>query len=104
MTLFIPRQVREIHEWRPWQQQVFLLSKMPNNPYIEYIYHPDGNIGKSTLCTAMCVYKHAQRIPVFDKYKDILRMVTETSKLGCYIVDLPRTANHLPLDQLFKAL
>jgi hypothetical protein len=56
------------------------------------------------LCTVMCIYRHAQRIPMWDQYEDILRVVTETPKLGCYVVDLPRAANNESLDQVFGAL
>lgn len=101
---YIPRQVREIKKLYDWQEKVIELSKQWDTRHIDIIIDFTGNIGKSILTTYMGVNKMACNIPFCNDYKDILRMVMDRPKRGCYLIDMPKAINKERLYQLFSAI
>lgn len=104
VPLYIPRQIREIKVWRPWQQAVLEKSKIWDTRTIDCIIDKVGNIGKSVLVTYMGVHKLACQIPFANDYKDVLSGVMDRPKRGCYLVDMPRALKKEKLFQLYSAL
>lgn len=86
----IPRQVAEITQLRPWQQQVLDSAKDWNPRTINYLYCPNGNIGKSTLGLYALCHGLGRMIPPMESFKDYMRMVMDAPKAPLYIIDLPR--------------
>lgn len=96
---YIPRQIREITQLKPWQQMIIDDSKVWNTRTINIIYDTQGNHGKTTLKTYIGVHKIGRSIPFTNDYRDIMRMVMDTDKMPLYIIDIPRA---LKKDQLFQ--
>lgn len=101
---YIPRQLREIVEWRDWQKEVMEISEGYNPRKIHLIYDPIGNNGKSVLGLWFIAHKKGCVIPFANDYKDIMRMVMDMPKRGNYIIDMPRAINKEKLFQLYSAI
>lgn len=101
---YIPRQVREIQNWRPWQQAICMLAKVWDTRGIHCIVDGPGNKGKSVLVSALGAARQACNIPFCNDYKDILRMVMDRPKRGIYLIDMPKAINKEKLFQLFSAI
>lgn len=102
--IYIPRQIREIKKLRDWQQSIVDKVNDWDTRSISYVYCPDGNIGKSTLCGYLRAYRLARVLPMVNDYKDILRMVCDVPISRCYIVDMPRATNKERLYGLFAGI
>lgn len=102
--VYIPRQIRECPNMRPWQQAVIDDSKIWNTRSINIIVDKTGNHGKSILCQYMEVHGLGAMIPYCNDYKDILRMVCDMPISTCYLIDMPRAINKEKLFQMFSAI
>lgn len=101
---YVPRQVREINTWRPWQQTILDLIEMWDTRHINFIYDPHGNIGKSVLCQYLRVKELAMTIPFCNDYKDIMRMVMDMPESRAYMIDLPKAIKKEKLFQLYAGI
>lgn len=98
---YIPRQVREIKELRPFQQHIIDDADVWNTRTINWVYQPEGCVGKSILKTYLRVHKLGRPLPPCNDMKDILRMVHGMPTSRLYIVDLPKA---MKKDKLFGLL
>lgn len=105
-NMYVPRQVREVmaQGWRPWQQQVIDTIQVWDTRTIHMIYDTTGNIGKSIVaqyidCTGLGIM-----IPYVKEYKDVMRMVMDQRKKGCYILDLPRAIKKDKMREMYAAI
>lgn len=97
---YIPRQVREINNLYPWQQQVIDSIKIWDTRHINVVVCSSGNIGKSTLVSYMRAHKLGTPLPPVNDYKDMLRIVYALAKdsNNCFLIDQPRSQKK---DKLF---
>ncbi|AJP36454.1 replication-associated protein [Avon-Heathcote Estuary associated circular virus 22] len=102
--VYVPRQIREIVDLKPWQKSVVLLSRIWDTRTINIIVDTEGNIGKSTLTTYMGIHNLAKQIPFCNDYKDVLRMVCDMPTSGCFIIDMPRAIRKEKLYQMYSAI
>lgn len=96
---YIPRQIREVKELYPWQQQVVDDAKTWDTRHINIIVDTTGNNGKSILKTYIGCHGIGRAIPFTNDYRDMMRMVMDTETKSLYIIDIPRA---LRKDQLFQ--
>lgn len=104
-SLYIPRQVREIKELRPFQKSI--IEKLGNwdSRYINYIYQPKGNVGKSLLISYLRSYRLAKCLPaILKEGKDIMRMVMNMPTSKAYFVDMPRAMKKDSLFGFYSAI
>lgn len=101
---YIPRQVREIQQLKPWQQTVIDNAKVWDTRTINIIYDNEGNIGKSTLKTYVGAHGIGRALPYTNDYRDMLRMVMDTDKVSLYIIDIPRAMGKERLYQFWSAI
>lgn len=108
---YIPRHIRKITTLLPWQSSLMEYMNKEDDRTIHCIvddkYGPrgnGGNKGKSTFTTLLGCQGKAHKIPFCNDYKDIMRMVMDRPKIGCYILDMPRGVNKEKLRQLFGAI
>lgn len=101
---YIPRQVRQITELRPWQQSVIDSAAVWDTRTINLIYDKGGNNGKSTLKTYIGVHDIGRSIPFINDYRDIMRMVMCTPKKPLYIIDIPRALKKDVLGQFMSGI
>lgn len=87
---YIPRQIREIEKLRPWQQYIVDHCNDWDTRSINYVYCPEGNTGKSTLCGYIRAHGLGRAIPPMNDMKDIMRMICDTDTERLYTIDLPR--------------
>lgn len=104
VTLYIPRQIREIDELFPWQKDVIEMAKTWDKRSINCLIDTKGNIGKSILKTYMGVYKISQTLPFCNDFKDVMRMAYDMPESTCYMMDMPRAVNKDRLYGLFGGL
>lgn len=90
VDVYIPRQIREITDLRPWQLKIVEDAKKWDTRTINLLFDPNGNNGKSILKTYIGVYGIGRSIPFTNDYKDLMRMVMDTKKMSLYIIDIPR--------------
>lgn len=102
--IYVPRDIREIDELYPWQEKMIEMSKEYNARWVDVIYCPSGNKGKSTLCRWMQVYKLGRKLPFCNDFKDIMRMVMDMPTAPCYLIDMPRAVNKERLFQLYAGI
>lgn len=102
--IYIPRQIREVHELRPFQKQIIADAEIWNTRNINWIYQEKGNVGKSILKGYLRAHGIGRPLPPCNDMKDILRMVwgMPTSKL--YVIDLPRAMKKHQLNGMIGAL
>lgn len=98
--VYIPRQVRDIKEWRPWQNTILRSFDVFDKRHINWLYCPVGNIGKSTLATWCRCKGLARTIPLINDYRDLMGAVIDM-KANAYILDMPRA---LKKDKQFQIL
>jgi len=101
---YIPRQVREITDWRPWQKTCEHILTLWDTRSVHCVVNPTGFSGKSVLVAKLGSMRKINQIPYCNDYKDILRMVMDRPKLGAYIIDMPRAINKERLFQLYAAI
>ena len=98
--IYIPRQVRDIKEWYPWQDAVIASLDVFDKRHINWLYCPTGNIGKSTLGTWCRCNKLARTIPMINDYKELMGAVIDMPSKA-YMIDMPRA---LKKDKQFQLL
>lgn len=103
-VIYIPRQIREIETLRPWQQTIVDSASDWDTRSINYIYCPEGNKGKSTLCGYVRAYRIGRVLPVVNDCKDLLRMVCDMPTSKMYLFDMPRSMNKDRLYGFYSAV
>lgn len=101
---YIPRQIREIENLRPFQQTIIEKANDWDTRSINIIYCEHGNMGKSILVGYLRAYGIARALPPVNDYKDLLRMVCDLPTSRCYLFDMPRSLNKDRLYQFFSAV
>ncbi len=101
---YIPRQIREIEQLRPWQQAIVDDADVWDTRHINMVYCPEGNTGKSTLAGWVRAYKLGRVLPPVNDYKDLLRMVYGIEESSLYIFDMPRSMKKEKLCGFFAAV
>ena len=101
---YIPRQIREIKDLRPFQQTIIDKANEWDTRSINIIYCEHGNMGKSILVGYLRAYGIARALPPVNDYKDLLRMVCDLPTSRCYLFDMPRSLNKDRLYQFFSAV
>jgi len=102
--IYIPRQVREMGELRPFQKYIVDNYHIWNTRDINIIYCETGNLGKSLLVGYMRAHKLGRALPPVNDYKDLLRMVCDLPTSRCYLFDMPRSLNKDRQYQFFSAI
>lgn len=102
--IYVPRQVRDIEGLRPWQQYIVDDAKVWDKRHINILYDTTGNNGKSILKTYVGVYKIGRAIPFTNDYKDMMRIVMDTTKKPLYIIDIPRALKKDSMYNFFSAI
>ncbi|AXH76322.1 MAG: replication protein [Circoviridae sp.] len=92
-VIYIPRQIREIEELRPWQKTVINSLSVWDTRSVNMIYCSEGNIGKSILVGWCRAHKVARALPPVNDHKDIMRMVCDLPTSRSYLIDMPRSMN-----------
>jgi hypothetical protein len=102
-VVFLPDHLK-VDNWHPWQKVV--IDSLPNKAgrHVNMVVDKTGNHGKSTLVGNLECNHLAVDIPFCNDHRDIMRMVMNQEKLGCYFVDMPRAVGKDKLRQLFAGI
>ncbi len=101
---YIPRQIREVQELYPWQAKVLDLGEEWDTRHIDWIYCPDGNIGKSTLAGYVRAHALGRVLPMVNDYKELMEIVCDMPTARLYMLDLPRAIKKDKLHQLLSGI
>lgn len=101
---YIPRQIREMGPLRPFQERVVASADIWDTRHINYIYCPNGNIGKSLLVGYCRAHGIGRALPPVNDYKDLMRMVCDLPTSKLYLFDMPRSMNKDKLYSFYSAI
>ncbi len=104
VSLYIPRQIREISKLYPWQQYIVDNSTVWDTRTINVVVDIKGEKGKSILCEYMMVHRYGEIIPFCNNFKDLMRMVYDMPTSTCYLIDMPRAINKENLHSLYSGI
>lgn len=101
---YIPRQVRETPNLRPWQAAIIADADVWNTRIINIIYDVTGNIGKSTLASHCRVHGHARVLPPVKDAEKLLRMVCDMPTSKMYMFDMPRAMKKEHMNEFYTGV
>lgn len=101
---YVPRDIREVSELRPWQTEFINLLTTYDKRAIHVIYDPEGCKGKTILTRWMMCHELGELLPCLDNYKDILQCAYCIGPQKCYFFDLPRAKKKDDLYQMISAI
>jgi len=101
---YIPKQIREMRELRPFQKSIIASAKVWDPRSINVLLDKRGNMGKSLLKGYMRAHKIARCLPYANDFKDIMRMVCDMPTSQCYVIDMPRALTKNHLEQFFGGM
>lgn len=101
---YIPRQVREMGDLRPFQKAICDDAEVWNTRSINIVYDPVGNIGKSRLKLWLRAYGIGRTIPPVNDFKDMMRMVMDMPTSKLYLIDMPKAYKKDKLGGLYSAI
>lgn len=104
VDIYIPRQLRDIQELRPWQQRVVDSRNEWDTRSINIIVDEKGNNGKTILCTYCGVHGYGRRVPFSNDFRDIMRMIMDTPTSKMYLFDIPRALKKDHLYQFYAGI
>lgn len=94
-----------------WQADVEadLLKVDCDDRHINFILDPGGCQGKSTFCKLMLMRGHAEWLPAFNDYKDLVRCAMSLAAAAgkapnAYLIDLARAMNKNKLGPMFHGV
>lgn len=102
--IYIPRQIKEMKELRPFQQHIVDNASVWDKRTINMIYCKFGNIGKSLLVGYCRAHKVGRALPPVNDNKDLLRMVCNLPTSRMYLFDMPRAMNKDRLYSFYSAV
>lgn len=102
--VYVPRQVREMGELRPFQQSIVNDVDKWDKRTINLVYCKSGNKGKSSLVSYMRAMKLGRALPPVNDFKDLLRMVCDLPTSKLYLFDMPRALNKDKMYQFYSAV
>ncbi|AXH77906.1 MAG: replication protein [Circoviridae sp.] len=103
-VIYIPRQIREVKQLRPFQQTIIDSADNWDTRNINLVYCPEGNKGKSILVGYCRAYKIGRALPPVNDFKDMMRMVCDMPTAKMYLVDMPRSLNKDRLYQFYSGI
>lgn len=86
----IQLQIFKKQKLHQWQEMIKLKCQTYNDRWIDLIYDPLGNSGKSIFAEYLEYEGLAEEIPPFRMMDDLFQWVCCRKTKPCYIVDLPR--------------
>jgi hypothetical protein len=102
--VYVPRQVREMGDLRPFQQHIVNDVDKWDKRSINLVYCKSGNKGKSSLVSYMRAMKLGRALPPVNDFKDLLRMVCDLPTSKLYLFDMPRAMNKDKMFQFYSAV
>jgi hypothetical protein len=103
-VVYIPRQIREVKQLRPFQQSIVENAGNWDTRHINLVYCPEGNKGKSILVGYCRAYKIGRALPPVNDFKDMMRMVCNMPTARMYLIDMPRSLNKDRLYQFYSGV
>lgn len=102
--LYIPRQVRECPNLRPFQQAIIDNIGVWDTRTVNFVYCKSGNNGKSILVSYLRCHGLARCLPPVNDQRDFLRMVCDLPTATMYVVDMPRAMKKEKMLGFYSAL
>lgn len=104
VVTYIPKQIRQIKELRPFQKTIIERLGEWDTRAINVVYDTSGCIGKSTLVGWCRAHRLARCLPTVTDCKDMMRMVCDMPTHTSYIIDMPRCMNKERLGGFYSAV
>lgn len=101
---YIPRQIREIEELRPFQKHIIRDAGVWDTRHVNLVYNPEGCVGKSILKGWLRAHNIGRPLPPVNDYKDMMRMVCDMPTSKLYLIDMPKAMKKDRLGGLYSAI
>lgn len=106
-VIYIPEQYRN-KDLRPYQR-IILDDGYHNDRTINFIYDPDGNKGKTTICMIAAITKGYIYLPFINDYEDLMgtmlcKCYNITRSPKAVLLDMPRAISKKKLKQVYAGL
>lgn len=101
---YIPRQIREIKQLRPFQETIVRDCDVWNTRTINIVYDERGCNGKSVLKGYLRARGIGRPLPPVNDYQDMLAMVCDIPTSKLYIIDMPRAFKKDRLGGFYAAI
>lgn len=101
---YIPRQVREMKDLRPFQRTIIESADVWDTRHINVVYCPKGNIGKSRLTAYMRAHQLGRALPPINDYKELMGVILCVPVSKLYIIDMPRAMKKDKLGGFYSAI
>lgn len=108
--IYIPIHLRgKINSLMPFQTTIFHSYNPLDDRVVHLVYCPEGNKGKSTLCSLIELYEKGLIVPPFNNMRDIMTYLCDiyyekSHTCGVLCFDLPRAMNKSQLNELFAGI
>jgi len=97
--------IKEAGKLYPWQIDAESLAKDEHDRYLNYIYDPHYNSGKSIFCEYLEYTDVAEEIPgIFTLAEDIMQYVFSMPTAKCYLFDMPAAMKKEKMNQMYTGL
>lgn len=108
--IYIPVHYRnKINTLLPFQHTIFHSYNPLDDRAVHLVYCPEGNKGKSTLCSLIHLYNKGRLVPPFNNMRDIMTYLCDiyyekehTAGILCF--DLPRAMPKSNLKELYSGI
>lgn len=104
IVIALPRHLKNEPEWYPWQKTIKDGINSYEERIVNVVYDPHGNNGKTTLAMWLAARQLANKLPILNDSKDLMRMVMGLPKLNCYFLDMPRGLEKKKLANFYAAI
>jgi len=107
--VYIPRQYRNVTP-RPFQQTIIDSASCYDPRTVNFVYDPNGCMGKTTVAALCCLLHQGIRIPAVNDHEKLLASVCDilTAKdlrvPGCIFIDMPRYMDKKRLHGIYSAI
>ena len=111
VATYIPKCFRIAYEdLRPYQKVIYDSKDIEENRFINFVYCPHGNIGKTTICNLMDANGFGHVIPAFNDGDKIVQFFcSQMSKTfnrepRVVFVDIPRSMKQFKMTGMYRAI
>jgi hypothetical protein len=88
----------------PWQKQLLAELQKKDDRWINHLYDPDGNSGKSIFCEYLCYLKLTHELPMFKDMEKLIAFVFSFSTKPAYVIDMPRGLDKRKLAEFYSGV
>ena len=88
----------------PWQSQLLEELKKQDDRWVNHIFDPLGNSGKSVFCEYLSYLKLSHELPMLKDMQDLMGFAFSFSTKPAYVIDMPRGLDKRKLAEFYSGI